>query len=46
MCLSVVIAFALREAIAAARQEIGIPTNCWFDIGMFFNPKRGAVMSL
>lgn len=31
-CLSVVIPFAIREAIAHARQESGIPTTEWFDI--------------
>ncbi|XP_012545633.1 LOW QUALITY PROTEIN: uncharacterized protein LOC101738607 [Bombyx mori] len=32
MCLSIVIAFALREAIAEARRESGIPTTEWFQI--------------
>lgn len=35
MCMSIVIPFAIREAIAAARQENGIPTTEWFDIGSY-----------
>ncbi|KAJ0176320.1 hypothetical protein K1T71_008494 [Dendrolimus kikuchii] len=32
MCMSVVIALAIREAIASARQESGIPSTNWFQI--------------
>uniref|UniRef100_A0A2H1V630 SFRICE_013638 n=1 Tax=Spodoptera frugiperda TaxID=7108 RepID=A0A2H1V630_SPOFR len=30
ICMAVVVAFALREAIVAARLESGIPTTQWF----------------
>lgn len=29
ICMAVVIAFALREAIVAARHDAGIPTSQW-----------------
>ncbi|KAG6465427.1 hypothetical protein O3G_MSEX015145 [Manduca sexta] len=32
MCLAIVVAFAIREAIVAARQESGIPSTQWFEI--------------
>lgn len=32
-CMSICIAFAIREAIAAARADKGIPTTQWFNIG-------------
>ncbi|XP_047533997.1 xanthine dehydrogenase/oxidase-like isoform X1 [Vanessa atalanta] len=32
LCLSVVVPFAMREAIASARLESGIPSNKWFNI--------------
>ncbi|XP_013191578.1 uncharacterized protein LOC106135750 isoform X1 [Amyelois transitella] len=32
MCLSVVVALAIKEAIAAARRDSGIPTTEWFPI--------------
>ncbi|XP_045499718.1 xanthine dehydrogenase 1-like [Colias croceus] len=31
-CMSVVVPIAMREAIVAARQEIGLPSNQWFNI--------------
>lgn len=35
-CVAACIPFALREAIALARQESGIPTTEWFQIGKSF----------
>lgn len=32
--MSIVVPFAIRNAIAAARQEVGIPTTDWFQLGM------------
>ncbi|XP_049875013.1 xanthine dehydrogenase-like [Pectinophora gossypiella] len=32
LCMAVAIPFAIREAIAAARKDSGIPTTLWFDI--------------
>ncbi|KAJ8719327.1 hypothetical protein PYW08_011502 [Mythimna loreyi] len=32
VCLAVVVPFAIREAIVAARKECGIPSTEWFDI--------------
>ncbi|KAF9416485.1 hypothetical protein HW555_006152 [Spodoptera exigua] len=32
MCMSVVVALAIREAISEARKESGIPTTQWFNI--------------
>ncbi|KAL0878729.1 hypothetical protein ABMA27_003779 [Loxostege sticticalis] len=31
-CLAVSVAFALRDAIAASREETGFPRNKWFDV--------------
>ncbi|XP_022827163.1 xanthine dehydrogenase 1-like [Spodoptera litura] len=39
-CLSVVVPFALREAIVQARQESGIPTTEWFDIEGPFSTEK------
>lgn len=33
-CMSVVVTFALREAISMARRDAGIPTTQWFQIGI------------
>ncbi|KAH9639141.1 hypothetical protein HF086_018209 [Spodoptera exigua] len=39
-CLSVVVPFALREAIVHARQESGIPTTEWFDVEGPFSTEK------
>ncbi|XP_041981242.1 xanthine dehydrogenase-like [Aricia agestis] len=31
-CMGVAVAFALREAIVAARSEVGLPRNQWFEL--------------
>ncbi|KAJ8719328.1 hypothetical protein PYW08_011503 [Mythimna loreyi] len=40
ICLTVVIAFALRDAIVQARQESGIPTTKWFDVDGPFSTEK------
>lgn len=33
LCLAVSVGFALRDAIAASREDTGYPRNKWFEVG-------------
>lgn len=33
--MSIAVPFAIRKALAAAREEIGIPSTKWFQIGEY-----------
>ncbi|XP_047028407.1 xanthine dehydrogenase-like [Helicoverpa zea] len=45
MCMSVVVAFALREAIVAARLESGIPTTQWYQEDGPYTAERNYLLS-
>ncbi|XP_013192259.1 probable aldehyde oxidase gad-3 isoform X2 [Amyelois transitella] len=45
ICMAISVAFALREAIAASREDSGFPRNQWFDVPGAFTLEKNVLKS-